>query len=94
MDKHLKATVFIPVYNGENDHLEETLTALYQQETDFSWDVIITDSESSDNSVAIIERFAEQYGNLQLVKLPKKSILMVVHAKKQLNGQKVILSFI
>lgn len=72
MDKHLKATVFIPVYNGENDHLEETLTALYQQETDFSWDVIITDSRSSDNSVAIIERFAEQYGNLQLVKLPKK----------------------
>lgn len=31
MTDKIKATVFIPVYNGENDHLEETLTALYTQ---------------------------------------------------------------
>lgn len=72
MDKRLKATVFIPVYNGENDHLEETLTALYQQKTDFAWDVLMTDSGSKDNSVAIIERFAKRYGNLKLIHLDKK----------------------
>lgn len=71
MTDKVKATVFIPVYNGENDHLEETLTALYAQQTDFSWNVIITDSESKDASVAIIQKFAEQYGNLQLIKLKK-----------------------
>lgn len=71
MATKLKATVFIPVYNGEHDHLEETLTALYQQETDFSWDVLMTDSGSKDNSVAIIERFAAAYGNLRLIHLDK-----------------------
>ncbi|WNZ95060.1 glycosyltransferase family 2 protein [Streptococcus iniae] len=71
MTDKLKATVFIPVYNGENDHLEETLTALYAQKTDFLWDLIITNSESKDNSVAIIEKFAEKYGNLKLIQLKK-----------------------
>lgn len=72
MTNGLKATVFIPVYNGENDHLEETLSALYRQKTNFEWDVLMTDSGSSDNSVAIIERFAEQYGNLRLIHLKKE----------------------
>ncbi|HFU4460003.1 TPA: glycosyltransferase family 2 protein [Streptococcus suis] len=72
MAEQLKATVFIPVYNGEQDHLEETLSALYRQVTNFKWDVLITDSGSSDNSVAIINRFAEKYGNLRLIKLSKE----------------------
>ncbi|KGR73086.1 glycosyltransferase family 2 protein [Streptococcus phocae subsp. salmonis] len=73
MTNQVKATVFIPVYNGENDHLEETLTALYAQKTDFFWDVMITDSESNDNSVAIIEKFANRYGNLRLIHLKKSN---------------------
>ena len=72
MDSRLKATVFIPVYNGEKDHLEETLEALYQQETKFEWDVLITDSGSSDRSVQIIESFADKYGNLSLKKIDKR----------------------
>lgn len=71
MSAKLKATVFIPVYNGENDHLEETLTALYQQETDFDWEVLITDSGSKDRSVEIIQSFAAKYGNLKLLKIAK-----------------------
>ncbi|MGV3079511.1 glycosyltransferase family A protein [Streptococcus sp. 32226D021BW] len=72
MANQLKATVFIPVYNGERDHLEETLSALYRQVTDFKWDVLITDSGSSDNSVAIINHFSEKYGNLRLLHLSKE----------------------
>lgn len=72
MSNELKATVFIPVYNGEHDHLEETLRALYRQETDFSWDLLITDSGSTDASVSIIKRFASQYGNLRLIHLNKE----------------------
>lgn len=71
MSTKLKATVFIPVYNGENDHLEETLTALYQQETDFDWDVLITDSGSKDRSVEVIQSFAKKYGNLKLLEIDK-----------------------
>lgn len=72
MSDKIKATVFIPVYNGENDHLEETLTALYQQKTDFDWNVLITDSGSKDRSVEIIRHFADQYGNLTLKEIPKE----------------------
>ncbi|MGT2847110.1 glycosyltransferase family A protein [Streptococcus massiliensis] len=72
MNEKLKATVFIPVYNGEHDHLEETLTALYKQKTDFKWDVLVTDSGSSDKSVLIIEKFAQQYGNLTLKEIAKE----------------------
>ncbi|HFU3799651.1 TPA: glycosyltransferase family 2 protein [Streptococcus suis] len=72
MVEKLKATVFIPVYNGEQDHLEETLSALYRQVTDFKWDVLITDSGSSDNSVSIINRFVEKYGNIRLLQLSKE----------------------
>ena len=73
MSDSLKVTVFIPVYNGEHDHLEETLTALYMQKTSFKWDVLITDSGSTDRSVEIIEAFAEKHGNLTLRKINKES---------------------
>ncbi|MGT2964609.1 glycosyltransferase [Streptococcus acidominimus] len=72
MSKMNKATIFIPVYNGEHDHLEETLEGIYRQKTEFDWDVLITDSGSKDKSVQIIERFAEKYGNIQLLKISKE----------------------
>lgn len=68
----MKVTIFIPVYNGEHDHLEETLQAIYRQKAPFEWDVLITDSGSSDHSVEIITKFANQYGNLRLVEIDKK----------------------
>ncbi|MGF0111379.1 glycosyltransferase family A protein [Streptococcus sp. SGI.013] len=71
MSENVKATIFIPVYNGEHDHLEETLTAIYNQKTDFNWNVLITDSGSSDQSVQIIKEFAERYGNLILKEIDK-----------------------
>ncbi|HFU3968865.1 TPA: glycosyltransferase family A protein [Streptococcus suis] len=71
MANKIKATVFIPVYNGENDHLEETLTALYNQKTDFEWNVLIIDSGSSDNSVKIIRKFHDKYNNLMLKEIDK-----------------------
>ncbi|MCU9533747.1 glycosyltransferase family A protein [Streptococcus sp. CSL10205-OR2] len=71
MKNKLKATVFIPVFNGENNHLKETLVALYKQKTDFPWDVIITDSESQDSSLSIIKEFLSKYDNLRLIKIKK-----------------------
>lgn len=68
---NLKATVFIPVYNGENDHLEETLTALFNQKTDFEWDALVYDSESTDNSAEIIRKFEKKHKNLTFVPYEK-----------------------
>lgn len=71
MANSIKATVFIPVYNGENDHLEETLTAVFNQKTDFEWDVLVYDSESRDNSVEIIKNFQKKHKNLTFVPYEK-----------------------
>ncbi|GAB2465073.1 glycosyltransferase family A protein [Xylanimonas ulmi] len=64
------ATVVIPTYNGEHDHLVETLTAVMAQQAPFSWNVLVIDSGSSDGSVAILERFAAAYDTFRLHQIP------------------------
>lgn len=68
----IKATVFIPVYNGENDHLEDTLTALFSQSTTFNWNVLIIDSGSSDRSVDIINKFKKDNKNIIFKQIPNE----------------------
>jgi len=67
----MKATIFIPVYNGEFDNLESTLDAACNQKTDYRYEVLITDSESSDNSVKIIEQYCNKYNFVTLKKIKK-----------------------
>lgn len=64
------ATVVIPTYNGEHDHLEETLTAVMAQEAPFAWNVLVIDSGSSDGSVPLLERFAASHDNFTLHQIP------------------------
>lgn len=65
-----KATIFIPVYNGEHDHLSETLTMVFNQKTDFPWNVLVIDSGSKDNSVRIVREFADKHKNLSIHEIP------------------------
>ena len=53
-------TVAVPVYNGAGD-LEELLTAVRAQRLDepVEVEILISDSGSTDDSVAIAERFGE-----------------------------------
>ena len=67
---NVKATVFIPVYNGEDDHLRETLNALFSQETNFKWNVLIIDSGSKDRSIDIINEFKNKNKNLVFKQIP------------------------
>ena len=50
------ATVVIPTFNGQR-YLEEVLSSLFQQKTDFPYEVVIIDSGSTDASLDIINSF-------------------------------------
>ena len=45
----IKATVFIPTYYGE-DNLEELFQAIYNQKTDFEFEVLVIDTSSKDRT--------------------------------------------
>lgn len=66
----IKATIFIPTYNGE-DNLAEALTAVFNQKVDFEYEVLIYDSESKDQTVDIIKEFAEKHQNLEWHQIKK-----------------------
>lgn len=62
-----KATVFIPTYNA-GPKFEEVLKAVTGQVCDFSYDVLIIDSGSSDETVGRACRFADR--NLRVETIP------------------------
>jgi rhamnosyltransferase len=68
--KNKVITVFMPVFNGD-DYLEESLTAIEQQQLPdgYELEILVTDSGSSDNSLAIIN--SHPLVNLDMVKLGK-----------------------
>ena len=47
-------------FNHEN-FIEDALNSFLMQKTDFPWEVIVHDDASTDNSAAIIEKYAERY---------------------------------
>ena len=69
-ESNIKATIFIPVYNGEKDHLKETLEAVYNQKVDFNWNLLIIDSGSRDKSLEIIKSYEQKHKNLILKQIP------------------------
>lgn len=52
----IKATICIPTYNGE-EFLEDTLKQIFKQDCDFEFEVLVIDSGSTDNTLAIVKRF-------------------------------------
>lgn len=55
---NIKASVFIPTFNGE-DYLQALLHSVFEQEVDFNFEVLITDSGSTDSTLEIIDKFPE-----------------------------------
>jgi len=64
------ATVVIPVFNGANDHLAETLQATLAQTLPEPYEVLAIDSGSTDNSLEILKQFATNHPNLRIVEIP------------------------
>ena len=69
MSKPVKVTVFIPTYNGEQ-YLEEVIPAVVSQKTDFSFELFIIDSGSSDRTLEILEAADKQYDTVRLHHIP------------------------
>ena len=64
-------SIIIPVYNA-SDYLEECLQSIMAQ--DFTdWEAIIVDDGSTDDSVAIAERFCQSDSRIKLFKSEKNS---------------------
>lgn len=55
MDK-VEVTIIIPTKNGGND-IENCLSGVFKQKTRYSYEVIVIDSGSRDNTLEIVERF-------------------------------------
>lgn len=69
MAEKIKATVFIPTYNGEA-YLREIVDAVYRQRTDFSYEVLIIDSGSSDGTLDIINEARQEHPDLRFHAIP------------------------
>lgn len=65
----LKATVFIPTFNGEA-HLRDILTMVFKQKVSFEYEVLIIDSGSRDSTVDIIKSFEKKHKNLRFMQIP------------------------
>jgi glycosyltransferase involved in cell wall biosynthesis len=61
-----KASVIIPVYNAEN-FLQRCLDSVWEQ-TLTDYEVIVVDDGSSDASLSILQKNAEQHSNLLIIK--------------------------
>ena len=65
-------SVIIPMYNSAKFIPQTLESLLYQTMTDF--EVVVVDDCSTDNSVEVVESFAERFGGrLHVIKLPKNT---------------------
>lgn len=54
-----KFSIIVPTLN-EEEYIEQCLTSLYAQNTDESYEIIVADGGSSDNTVRIAEKYADR----------------------------------
>jgi dolichyl-phosphate beta-glucosyltransferase len=65
-------SVIIPCYNEERNLERGVLDEVYQYliEQDYTWEVIVVNDESTDNSRDLIKRFADEATNSSLLDIP------------------------
>lgn len=68
---NIRATVFIPTYNGER-YIAEILKSIFNQSVDFDYEVLVIDSGSRDKTVEIVESYTKEYSNLVLHQISNK----------------------
>lgn len=67
----IKATVFIPTYNGEK-YLRQIIDAVEAQDVDFAFELLIIDSGSKDDTLAIIKDAQTRYENIVFRQISNK----------------------
>lgn len=73
MNKSFDLNVLITTYNLE-DYIEQTLMSVLEQETKYSYNIIILDDCSTDNTVNIIKRIRDTHAKGNLIELHEQSI--------------------
>lgn len=71
MSSKLKATICIPVYNGEK-YLAQIFESLHSQKLKDPFEVLVIDSGSTDGSLEIINNAQKKYKNIRLQEIPNK----------------------
>ena len=71
-DANIKVSIICLVYNHEK-YLKDTLEGFVHQKTDFSYEVLIHDDASTDNSAAIIREYADKYPDVIIPVLQKEN---------------------
>ena len=59
----IKVSIIIPTYNHEK-FIAKAIESAIKQKTNFNFEIVIGDDCSSDNNMAIIESYAQQYPNI------------------------------
>ena len=70
MNEHPDVTVFIPTWFA-GPLLRKVLAAVFRQKTDFTFEVLIYDTSSTDETPSIIAEFAEQYDQIRTKTISK-----------------------
>ncbi len=65
-------SVIIPCYNVE-DTIGKQLSALSKQEFEHSWELIIVDNRCTDDTVEVVNNYADKFDNLKIVTADKKA---------------------
>lgn len=67
------ASICTRTYNLEN-YVAEALDSFLMQETDFSFEIVVDDDCSTDNTVKVIERYLEKFPNIIRASFLKKNV--------------------
>ncbi|MCR4325016.1 MAG: glycosyltransferase family 2 protein [Candidatus Curtissbacteria bacterium] len=65
-------TVIIPAYNEEPNFKKGTIDGVpeYLEKQNYSWEILIVDDGSDDNTASLAEEFAKKHNNIRVIKNP------------------------
>ena len=72
MSNKLSISIIIPCYNEEANLKRGVLTEVYDylKQQDFTWEVIVANDESTDNSLKLVKEFTSNHQNFRFLDLP------------------------
>ncbi len=80
---HLLSILLI-TYNNE-DYIEETLKSIVKQKTNFSFEIVVGDDNSTDTTLSIIKQFENQYPNVFNIKKNQQRLGILKNFKTTLD---------
>lgn len=61
-------SIIIPAYNAAI-YIEETLTSILKQKTQYTYEIIIINDGSTDNTAEVMDKFAQNFPNINLINI-------------------------